>query len=147
VIEEMQKHFAKEFGMPFSKKDDHGITEVNFTEFVEKLPEPEDYDSPITWNKTMEFQPVSIYPFVLRDIALWVPNGTKDSDVVATIERTGGELLVRSRLFDQFEKEERTSFAFRLVFQSHEKTLSDEEVNTVMQGISEALAKHGWEVR
>jgi phenylalanyl-tRNA synthetase beta chain len=147
VIEEMQKHFAKEFGMPFSKKDDHGVTEINFTEFVEKLPEPEDYDSPITWNKTVEFQPISIYPFVLRDIALWVPNGTKDSDVVATIERTGGELLVRSRLFDQFEKEERTSFAFRLVFQSHEKTLSDEEVNTVMQGISEALAKHGWEVR
>ncbi|MFA5023038.1 MAG: hypothetical protein WC537_02080 [Candidatus Paceibacterota bacterium] len=37
--------------------------------------------------------------------------------------------------------------AFRLVFQSYEKTLSDEEANKEMEKVIEALEKESYEVR
>ena len=43
---------------------------------------------------------------------------------------------------------EKVSYAFSLVFQSAEKTLSDEEVNIIMKNVTDALnAKSDWQVR
>ena len=56
-------------------------------------------------------------------------------------------LLTRYSLFDTFKKEGKVSYAFRMVFQSMEKTLTDDEVNSVMTAIYEALKGKGWEVR
>ncbi len=93
----------------------------------------------------------SIYPFMLRDIALWVPLGVTSDSVLEIISREAGELLRTKRLFDVFSKEidgvRRTSYAFNLVFQSDEKTLSDDEVNIVMSRVQSALVKEGFEVR
>jgi phenylalanyl-tRNA synthetase beta subunit len=55
-------------------------------------------------------------------------------------------------LFDVWTKEDegekRTSYAFRLVFQSQERTLSDDEINVVMEDVTNVLNnKKGWEVR
>ncbi len=63
-----------------------------------------------------------------------------------------GPLLVKHRLFDTFTKEfetgeKKTSYAFRLVFQSREKTLSDDEVNEIMNHMSDKIRTKGWEVR
>ena len=94
-----------------------------------------------------EYKPFSIYPFVVRDIALWTPAGTESEDVEKIIGTNAGELLVRIDQFDRFEKEGRMSLAFRLVFQSFERTLTDEEVNNIMQKVAEMLIKKGYEVR
>jgi phenylalanyl-tRNA synthetase beta subunit len=97
------------------------------------------------------FQPFSVYPFMLRDIALWVPEGVTRDAVLEIITREAGELLRSKRLFDVFTKEiegvRRTSYAFNLVFQSDEKTLSDEEVNIIMNRVETALMKERYEVR
>ncbi|MDP1689916.1 MAG: phenylalanine--tRNA ligase subunit beta [bacterium] len=93
------------------------------------------------------YKPFSIYPFIVRDIALWVPTGTDEGFPKSLIQENASDLLVRLDQFDQFEKEGRVSLAFRLVFQSMERTLTDEEVNGIMAGISEALQKAGFEVR
>ena len=95
----------------------------------------------------VQYQTLSIYPFVLRDIALWVSEGTFTDEVRALIIEQGGETLIRIDQFDEFTKDGRTSYAFHLVFQSAEKTLSDQEVNGVMEGIQNALKNKGWEVR
>jgi phenylalanyl-tRNA synthetase beta subunit len=54
-------------------------------------------------------------------------------------------------LFDIFNKEvdgvAKTSYAFNLVFQAYDRTLSDVEINGVMARIAEALTKKGLEVR
>ena len=63
------------------------------------------------------------------------------------VRAAAGSLLVRSELFDTFEKGDKLSLAFRLVFQSFEKTLTDAEVNAVMEKVNEAVKKEGWEVR
>jgi phenylalanyl-tRNA synthetase beta subunit len=57
------------------------------------------------------------------------------------------DLMVKVSLFDQFEKEGRTSLAFRFVFQSFSRTLTDEEVHGYMVKISALLTEKGYSVR
>lgn len=93
------------------------------------------------------YKPFSAYPFIVRDIALWVPNTTDASDVENLIRKNASDLLVRLDQFDRFEKEGRVSLAFRLVFESMDRTLTDEEVNGIMEKISVALRSADYEVR
>ncbi|MHB8710636.1 MAG: phenylalanine--tRNA ligase subunit beta-related protein [Minisyncoccota bacterium] len=93
------------------------------------------------------YHPFSLYPFVTRDIALWVPSGTKAGDIENVIRKNASKLLARLDQFDQFEKEGRISLAFRLVFESPERTLTDEEVNEIMKNVTVVLSEKGYEVR
>lgn len=93
------------------------------------------------------YKPFSLYPFITRDIALWAPAGTEAISIETTITENAGELLVRLDQFDRFEKEGRVSYAFRIVFQSMDRTLTDEEVSAVMANISAALAAKEYEIR
>lgn len=131
-----------------------GVFTINVFEFdlgalLDTLPEPK-FGAPFTSIAT-RYEKISAYPFMLRDIALWVPEGTPSEEILVIIVREGGDLLRTKRLFDVFTKEfpegKRTSYAFNLVFQSYEKTLSDEEINNIMLRITIALRARGWEVR
>jgi phenylalanyl-tRNA synthetase beta subunit len=97
--------------------------------------------------KGIQYKTFSQYPFVLRDIALWVSEGTSADEVSAVITKEGGTTLARLDQFDEFAKDGRVSYAFHLVFQSGDKTLSDQEVNGIMEGILAALKGCEWEVR
>jgi phenylalanyl-tRNA synthetase beta chain len=90
----------------------------------------------------------SIYPFITRDIAVWVPEGVKPEILIDIYKDFGTELLVNEpKLFDSFTKDQRTSFAYRLVFQAKDRTLTDEEINKIMSEITEKIKSLGWEVR
>ncbi len=102
-------------------------------------------DLPLSY--TERYQAFSRYPFIVRDIALWTPAGTEPEEVLAVIRTQAGELLMRSELFDRFEKGDKLSLAFRLVFQSFEKTLTDAEANAVMENIYTAVKARDWDVR
>ncbi len=99
------------------------------------------------------FVSFSQYPFILRDIAVFVPKGTERRELIEIIKKEGGEWLQRADLFDVFEKKmsdnsEKVSYAFHLVFQSMEKTLNDSEINFVMENITKNMNKNeGWLVR
>lgn len=93
------------------------------------------------------YQTFSKYPFIVRDIALWVPESTSAETVLSIIRDSAGDLLIRSSLFDEFKKDGRVSYAFRLVFQSFDKTLTDSEVNERMDSVNTAVRAQGWEVR
>jgi phenylalanyl-tRNA synthetase beta chain len=85
---------------------------------------------------------------MVRDIALWVPGTDRADELLASITAQAGELLVHKRLFDIFEKEGRTSYAFRLVFQASDRTLTDVEVNAIMERITKTFVEEqGFEVR
>lgn len=96
---------------------------------------------------TQRFQQFSRYPYIVRDIALWAPKGTKPEEVLQDIRAHAGELLVRSELFDTFEKGEKMSFAYRLVFQSFDQTLTDLDANERMESVYVALRTKGFEIR
>ncbi len=100
------------------------------------------------------YQPFSRYPFIVRDIALWVPLAITPQAVEMVIKQetvSRSEVvpaLQRIEFFDEFVKGDKKSLAFRLVFQSHERTLTDEEVNRSMEEkIYPAVKTKGWQVR
>lgn len=97
--------------------------------------------------KNSKYKTISQYPFMLRDIAVWIPSNVSPEKLLGIVEREAGDLLIRTTLFDVYEKDDKTSYAYRLVFQSYEKTLTDEEVNVIMESINEKIAEKGWEVR
>ena len=99
-------------------------------------------------DESVEYEPVSKYPAIVRDIAVFVPLNKKVENVLDVIENTAGKLLIDTDLFDIYENEERKSLAFHLIFQSPEKTLTDGEVNGIMEKIFAAVeANPDWEVR
>lgn len=94
------------------------------------------------------YRPFSSYPSALRDIAVWVPQGTQESEVVQAVAAAAGESLARLDRFDRFEKDGRVSYAFRLVFESPERTLADTDLDPAMARVTDALnAREGWQVR
>jgi phenylalanyl-tRNA synthetase alpha chain len=77
-----------------------------------------------------------------------VGEDTKSEEVVKVIKENAGDLVVRGpELFDEFKKGDKVSFAFRIVFQSDDRTLTDAEINEVMDKVKLALGSAGWEVR
>lgn len=123
-----------------------GIAECNFSDAIAALPVPTVYD-PAPPPGATQYKPFSNYPSVTRDVALWVGDNTPAAEVELTLNTAAGPLRVRTTLFDEFQKDGRTSYAFRLVFQSNEKTLTDGEVNALVEQVHLAAAGRGWAVR
>lgn len=124
---------------------DASMVEINLTDInLEKLGEgyaPNEL-------RLGAYKPFSTYPFALRDVAVWTPEGTEESEVANIIVAAAGDLLVRLDRFDAFTKEGRTSYAFRLVFESMERTLADTDLDPAMERITQALnATDGYTVR
>ena len=143
VAEVGQKTVAED-GLPYTYQQ--GIAELNLTKLLEQLPAPTAY-APVPHTDAISYQPFSTFPFVTRDIALWTTEGTTAENVELVLNEHAGDLRIRTTLFDEFSKDGRTSFAFRLVFQAPDRTLTDDEVNQVMEKINAAVAALQWEVR
>lgn len=133
-------------GIELAWQKGQGVVEMNLSNYLDVLPVPAAYE-PLADRPVVTYQAVSAYPAIARDIALWVTSDVTAEMVAEVLLRAAGPLLVRHTLFDTFTKEERTSFAFRLVFLSHQRTLTDSEINGVMEAINVEVAKRGWEVR
>ncbi|MEX0930675.1 MAG: phenylalanine--tRNA ligase subunit beta [Candidatus Paceibacterota bacterium] len=123
-----------------------GIAEVNVTTAIADLPEQTKY---VVFNKgeDITYRPFSMYPHTSRDIAVWAKEGTSAEAVEEVINEHAGKLRVRTTFFDEFHKEDKVSYAFRIVFQSTEKTLTDEEIHPIMDRMYKALSENGWEIR
>jgi phenylalanyl-tRNA synthetase beta chain len=91
----------------------------------------------------------SLFPFIVRDVAVWVPGDVKGEEVQNIIKENMGDMVVRGpELFDEFKKDGKISFAFRLVFQSFERTLTDQEINDIITKITNKIKdKNGWQMR
>jgi phenylalanyl-tRNA synthetase beta chain len=105
-----------------------------------------DYED-LPLSTTDRYKTFSKYPYIVRDVAVWVPVGIASADVLQLVINEAGELLVRSSLFDEFTKGEKISYAFRLIFQSFERTLTEVEVNAIMEKIYASLKAKGFEIR
>ena len=129
------------------------ICEIELQKILDILPEPKE-DIVFETPRLIKYKKYSQYPFMTRDISVFVPGSAEQADVVkSVIVKNGTDLLSSIRLFDVYTKNKegepiKTSYAFRLVFQSQEKTLVDEEINQIMQNIAGEMAtKENWEVR
>lgn len=120
--------------------------EIPLDEFCKNT--KEDYSTVEIPHLSNTFKLWSVYPFITRDISVWVPEGTDKEKLKNILIEEGGDLLIKEPyLFDSFTKDSRTSLAHRLVFQSYEKTLKDDEIEQIMQRIIEKINQMGFEVR
>lgn len=127
--------------------DKKGVKEFNLDEYI-KNNNLEYKDSNLLSTYYLlptTFTPWSVYPFITRDLSLWVSNDNDKDVVLEIIKNEGGSLLVKDpQILDRFEKEGKISFAFRMVFQSYERTLSDEEVSKIMDQINKKVMEKGY---
>ncbi|MDC4410421.1 phenylalanine--tRNA ligase subunit beta [Acinetobacter baumannii] len=89
------------------------------------------------------FTELSRFPSVRRDIALLISDNINIRDIQQLIEKTGGELLDSTWLFDVYtgqgvEKGKR-SLAFALLWQHPSRTLEDAEIKSGMDNIIQVL--------
>jgi phenylalanyl-tRNA synthetase beta chain len=89
------------------------------------------------------FQPIPRFPAIVRDIALVVDVGVSNQQVQDVIK--GFTLVSQIALFDLYTGGKlppgKKSLAYRITFQSPSQTLTDDEVNKVLEKILGKLAK------
>lgn len=139
---------------PLTEKETFSILEIPLSEILNvcKINESK---IPELINEKASYKKISHYPRSVRDVALFVPSDTLPEYVANVLRESAGDLLVMDPiLFDVFEKKDevgkpiKKSLAFRLVFQSKEKTLSEEDISREMQCVLDAIKKErGWELR
>jgi phenylalanyl-tRNA synthetase beta chain len=146
ILQTVMAQLEADLGMTLTSNVHTGVAEVNLTEVIATVSAQTSYAEA---EKTPDIQyvPFSLYPSISRDVALWVSENTDVSVVEALLRKASGVLLARLTHVDTFSKEGRTSLAFRLVFQSHEKTLTASEVDEQMTAVHNACVEGGWEVR
>ncbi len=98
------------------------------------------------------YQPISAYPAAVRDIAVLVPRKVKVVEVLNKINTAGGKLIMDVDVFDIYEGEElpegKKNFAFHIIYQAKDRTLTAKEIDAVHQKIAQALeSQPSWEVR
>lgn len=148
ILESGIKTVSDTLGVSVTGETKEGVFECVLDGLFEKLSEPQKWNISIPLSRNEKFTPFSLYPLIVRDVALFVSPDTTPESVAKVIKENAGSLVVRGpELFDEFTKDGKKSLAFRLIFQSFEKTLTDEEVNGFMEKIYSDLKNEGWEGR
>src|SRR6056297_154657 len=98
-----------------------------------------------------KFSLLSQYPSVYRDISILVSSENSCRDVTRDLVSISGELIHEIRLFDIYEgkgiPEGYRSLAFSLAYRASDRTLSDEDVDTVHNDFRAQLQKKGYTLR
>ncbi|MDE6551206.1 MAG: phenylalanine--tRNA ligase subunit beta [Clostridia bacterium] len=89
------------------------------------------------------FEQVSKFPPVERDLAIVVEEDVSAAKIIAAIKKAGGGLLKEVSVFDVYRNKlllgEKKSVALNLVFRADDKTLTDADISSRMDRITEKL--------
>ena len=101
--------------------------------------------------KEKKYTPIPKYPAVERDIAVTVTEDVEVAQIEKILKSKSKKLLESWKVFDIYRSEKlgknKKSIAIALIFRDKSKTLTDEEINRVMEQIVEELSKMGAELR
>ncbi|MCP4354296.1 MAG: phenylalanine--tRNA ligase subunit beta [Proteobacteria bacterium] len=125
---ELHPHVAKKVGL----KSRTVAFEVNLEMLIDEKLKKDDFE-------------ISQYQAVKRDFAFVIDNSIKAGDVLQTVKSAGKPLVKGVTIFDLYQgdklPEGKKSLALNVILQSNEKTLKDEEINTVSDKIINSVAK------
>ncbi len=97
------------------------------------------------------FADLAAFPAVKRDLSLSLPAQTPAGELMAAIKKAAGKLLEDIEIFDVYSGEQagegRTSIALHLQFRAGDRTLSDDEVDRLMERIRGAAGDLGAQPR
>ncbi len=154
-VDLLLSQIKRELGVPSIECDTVSakpyVIEIDFDALIDALPEPTSYE-PLAYDQApIAYQAVSAYPFIVRDIAVWVPSSVSWEDIRTLALQIDSPLIVRIDCFDTFSKEvvgvQKTSYAFRFVLQASDRTLTDAEANEVADRMYFLLKEKGYEIR
>ena len=95
--------------------------------------------------KKPDVKAISKFPVIQRDLALIVPKQLRYEEVEKTVQKIKPDTLQEIRLFDIFESEklgtDKKSIAINFTFLDEEKTLTDKEIDGLMNKIMIILEK------
>ena len=85
--------------------------------------------------------PISEFPSSYRDFSFLISNCSKYDEAINAIDSVDGPYLKESFIFDFYknEKNEEIKIGVRMIFQSNEKTLSDEDIKNSISEILEPI--------
>lgn len=147
VAGDLQHGWTARFGLlNLAMVKAHGIEGKVYAGFLAVLPEKLSADFGYK-----RFQPFSLFPAALRDLALVVDQTESAADVqkaLAKVARAAvGQAFALESVgaFDVYQgkglPEGKKSIAFSLVFRAADRTLTDDEVNAVFQKVQDELVK------
>ena len=118
---------------PSVTKDDVYVLEINLDElFTKKVGK-------------MKYKEFSKFPSINKDIALVVDKKSVSKDIEKVIKSAGGSLLTNIEVFDVYTGVgvgiDKKSIAYSLTFSDMKKTLTDEEINGLMDKIIDTVSK------
>lgn len=94
-----------------------------------------------------KYKGVAKFPAVTRDLSMVVPKEVMVGSIEKMIEECGGKLLEKVTLFDVYEGNQIDrgfkSVAYSVTFRASDRTLSEEDINGVMQKILKGLESMG----
>ena len=89
--------------------------------------------------KPLKYVAASIYPEIVKDVAFVVAKNLPVEEIMAEIKKAGKEILTNISIFDVYTGpnvlESEKSVAFKLTFQSNNRTLQEEEVMAIFNEI------------
>ena len=99
----------------------------------------------------MKFKEISKFPTIKKDIAVLVNKDMTSKEVETLIKKKAGKLLLDINVFDVYEGinlgPNKRSIAYSLTFGAQDRTLNDDEINTILINIISDLASKGIEIR
>jgi len=125
---------------PNVTKEDVYVFEINLDELFQKKV------------GKMKYKEISKFPSIKKDVAFVVDKNIISKDIEKVIKSAGGSLLTEIEVFDVYTgtnvAEDKKSIAYSLTFVDNKKTLTDEEVNSLMEKVMNTVCnKLGAEVR
>lgn len=125
---------------PSIEKEDVYVLEINLDKLLAKK------------TGKMKFKEISKYPTISKDLAILIDKNISADKIAKAIKKSAGSLLTKTEIFDVYEgkniPEGKRSIAYSLSFGTNDRTLTDEEINNVMNKVIENLKnKMGAELR
>lgn len=119
-------------------KEDVFVMEINLDKLLDKK------------TGKMKYKEISKYPTVKKDLSIIVDKNAASIEIGKQIKKAAGSLLLESKVFDEYTgkgiDEGKKSLTYSLLFGANDRTLTDEEINKVLEKIIASLNKIG-EVR
>ncbi len=101
---------------------------------------------PVLAAKLPEFEELSKFPEVRRDLAVVVDKSVASAELMSNVRAVAGTYLTDLRLFDVYEGKgidpKRKSLALGLTFRDQSRTLSDDVVNDAVDQVIDSLEKN-----
>ena len=125
---------------PNISKEDVFVLEINLTELLQRKV------------GKMKYKEISKFPSIKKDVAFVVDKNLVSKDIEKVIKNAGGSLLTNIEVFDVYTgsnvAENKKSIAYSLTFGDTKKTLTDEEINNLMEKVMDNVCKKfGAEIR